>query len=1001
MAHVKRLTILSAKEIEVFFGIPQFDDKERSHYFSLSKTEYQLMQTLSASTRWYFILQLGYFKAKKQFFMLNYINVKTDLNFIARHYECHYPYKNISEETHRKIRALILKHLNYQDDIKTIKSILQKKSQELTYYTTKPKAIFEALYDFIAKSQFIMPHYSTLQQLIGQALKQEKLRLNNIIQQSTPKNIRQALNKLLTAENTYYDITLIKKDQKDFSYSEVTKTIQYKNDYHHLYEFSQKLMPRLFISNQMIDYYASMINYYSVAKLKKLPTFTAHLYLFCYIFRRMNKLNDNLMNSFVYYVDKYTKIAKEHAKECVYQLKLELSQSVKQVPNILRLFITKSITDKNIRSEGFKILPEEKFEPTINYMAGIALDEHLFRWEHYDKKQSEIVKNLRPIFMSLEFTCSPSYKNLGDAIAFLKAQFNAKIPLTKISALDFPIKFIPKHLINYIIKIDSANQANSIHLARFEFCVYWQIRKGFKENEVTLPDSISYKDLTNDLVPRHKQKAIMGKLDNVLLSRPFKKQLSENKNELDELYQQVNQRIENGENKSVKLERQDNKTRFILQYNAKEDLTNHDFFSKLPQVTITDVLNFAQQRTGFLHTFTHIKPLYAKATKDNQSILAAILANATHHGIYKMAAMSNIDYQALVNAEHNFIRLDTLKMASDCLSNAIAALPIFSEWSLQTNRLHASVDGQKFQTRIDVLQARHSAKYFPLKKGIVAYTLLANFIPLSVETISPNLHESYFLFDILKNMTADIALDYVSGDSHSINPVNFLLTRYLPIQFAPHLVHINSKIENLYSFSAPNQFKNLMIKPHYQVDTDLILSEEDNMNWIITSLLQGEVRQNIIIRKLSSLARHHRTCQAMAEYNRVFESIYTLNYIDNPSLRQYVRGSLNRLEAYHQLRRAIALGNGGEFRGNSELELAVWNECARLIANAIVYYNACLLSALLKKYKKLSSNKTILDVIKRISPIAWVNINMLGKFDFFTSALDLDIERMVDKVDLF
>ncbi len=105
----------------------------------------------------------------------------------------------------------------------------------------------------------------------------------------------------------------------------------------------------------------------------------------------------------------------------------------------------------------------------------------------------------------------------------------------------------------------------------------------------------------------------------------------------------------------------------------------------------------------------------------------------------------------------------------------------------------------------DILLARNSKKYFPLKKGVVGYSLLAHFIPLSVETISPNLHESYFLFDILKNYTADIKLDCVTGDGHAVNPVNHLLMRYLPIEFAPHLTSINNKIKNLYSFSHPNK----------------------------------------------------------------------------------------------------------------------------------------------------------------------------------------------------
>ncbi len=68
-------------------------------------------------------------------------------------------------------------------------------------------------------------------------------------------------------------------------------------------------------------------------------------------------------------------------------------------------------------------------------------------------------------------------------------------------------------------------------------------------------------------------------------------------------------------------------------------------------------------------------------------------------------------------------------------------------WAIEYEKIYAAVDGQKLQTRFDILLARNSQKYFPLKKDVVGYSLLANYIPLSVETISPNLHESYFLFD--------------------------------------------------------------------------------------------------------------------------------------------------------------------------------------------------------------------------------------------------------------
>lgn len=997
----KRLTLLSPEEIDSYFGVPQFTDIERSHYFSMSDEEHRLSQTLSSQTQWYFILQLAYFKAKKQFFIVDHNAAKVDVDFIVQTYQRQKPRKNVSEDSHRKIRKMLLGHCNISDDLSTARTELHQRAQELVMTTHNPKTIFISLYDYMAKSNYIIPQYSTFQKTISYALQQESTRLQKILDKLLPQYAVNALNQLLAVKDNFYEITSVKKDQKNFRHEEVKKVINYKQDYDRLYYAAKKIMPKLKITQNLVSYYASLVNHYPVAKLKILPRYKAYLYLLCYISQRLQKFNDNIMSSFNFYVDKYEKSSEKHAKQCIYEEKLNFMNDVKtKVPKILKLFIQESVDHSHIKKKGLKILPGKRLEKVIDYISGDSLDEWYFRWQHYEYKKSEIIKNLRPIFMSLDFQCSNSCNNLAEAIEFLKNQFNSKKPLTKVPINRFPTAFIPDNLAKYIYRVDDNNQITGVRYSQYEFCVYLRIRKHFKNNDVTIPDSINHKTIMDDLVPKHKRKSIIKELDNPLLSTPIRSTMPDNHKALDELYQRVNKQIENGDNKSVKIDQSGSKPRLILKYNSKEDLTNHRFFERLPKVGIIEILNFVHKKTRFLDQFTHIKPLYAKAKKDNQFILGVNLANATHYGIGKMASMSNLDYQLLHTAEKDFIRLDTLRPASDCISGATSKLTIFSHWAIQPNKIYAGVDGQKFQTRMDILMARNSAKYFPLKKGIVAYTLLADFIPLSVETISPNLHESYFLFDIIKNATANIQLDYVSGDSHSINPVNFLLMRYLPIEFAPHLVHINQKIANLYSIAHPNQYKGLIVAPHKHLKSDLILSEEDNISWLIASLLHGDVRQNIIVRKLSSLSKHHRTCKAMSEYNRVFESMYTLRYIDDPELRQYVRGSLNRIEAYHQLRRAIALANGGELRGGSELELIIWNESARLLANAIIYYNACLLSALLKKYQRLGDTATV-ELIKRISPIAWIHINLLGNFEFSLDSPAIDIESMVEAVDLF
>jgi len=102
--------------------------------------------------------------------------------------------------------------------------------------------------------------------------------------------------------------------------------------------------------------------------------------------------------------------------------------------------------------------------------------------------------------------------------------------------------------------------------------------------------------------------------------------------------------------------------------------------------------------------------------------------------------------------------------------------------------------------------------------------------------------------------------------------------------------------------------------------------------------------QATIVRKLSSYARQNQTKKALWELDALCRTLYILDFIDDPALRQSVQKALNRGEAYHRLRRAIAYVNAGKFRVKTEAEQQMGNECARLIANAIIYYNTRLLS---------------------------------------------------------
>ncbi len=122
-----------------------------------------------------------------------------------------------------------------------------------------------------------------------------------------------------------------------------------------------------------------------------------------------------------------------------------------------------------------------------------------------------------------------------------------------------------------------------------------------------------------------------------------------------------------------------------------------------------------------------------------------------------------------------------------------------------------------------------------------------------------------------------------------------------------------------------------------------------------------------------------------------------LDYIDDPDMRRNVHRSLNRGEALHQLISAIRKVGNSKLPGKTEIEMEMYNECTRLIANCIIYYNASLLSSLYNICKE-RKQKAYCDLIKRLSPVAWQHINLVGKYEFRQNQKSINIQEVIEDV---
>lgn len=460
----------------------------------------------------------------------------------------------------------------------------------------------------------------------------------------------------------------------------------------------------------------------------------------------------------------------------------------------------------------------------------------------------------------------------------------------------------------------SKKKIKAINPDYYEFMLYMCIEKGIKNGIVTIKDSLSYKSLNDELIANEDwligKEQMMRASENHLISLGIERILDSFKVLLNNCYKETNQNIISGINDKIKIKynKKDEILHWTLPYKKRDDSVNNEFFDNLNVANIGQIIKFTNHHTNFLKHFTHLLPTNSKNKPEEAFISACIVAKGTGSDIHKMKDISDIKEQDLISTYHNFIRYRTITDASDKIMNDIAKLPIFSKYTLADYGIHASVDGQKLETRYNVIKARYSSKYYGLGKGVSAYTLFANYLPLSTKIIGANEHESQYLLDILESNTSDIEVSGISGDMHSINRVNFILLYMFCYKFMPRLTKLDKKAsKNLVSFDDPKskKYDKYIIKPSSRVNEALILKEKDNILRIMVTLALKKNTQANIVKKLASY-KSNDTLKALVELNKIVMSLYMLDYIDDEGMRKCVHRSLNRGESYHQLRSAIA-----------------------------------------------------------------------------------------------
>lgn len=1002
-----RLVILGGEEITQLYDRPCFSNEEREEYFTLSPAETEALQHFRTfKSRLYFVQQLGYFKSKRQFFPLGLHEMEDDIAYILKRYfgdETVNDLSPVDKKTRLNHQNLILELFDYSYCGSREREKLGHKATEAARLCAKPVYVLRQLINYLADERIVLPSYTVLQDVVGKALSDEQSRLIEITQEHLRSADIKALRKLVNDADGLHEITKLKRHPKDFRITEIKREIRRGEQIKALYGTAKKLLPLLEISNENVKQYAGFIDYYTAYKLKQLNEGKAFLYLLCFIYHRFQHIHDNLIASFLYNVRGFIDDAANAAKDQVYEHQIKINRNIKKAGEVLKLLThdhnNPAMSLQDFQAAAFDIIERDKLAAVGEHLMNNAgFDENAFWWEYIGSIAGSFKLNLRPVIIAVTFAALSKNHPLLKAAEFIQTAFEKGRSLGSYPDDQFPTAFIPAKEKPYIYK-EEGNGMVRIMPDRYEFLIYKQLRKEIDAVNVYCPDSVRYRSCEDDLIDykqwRKDKSTLISKSGLPALKQPVKNHLAELKEVLESRINEVNARIESGENEFIT--RQDGEGEdWHLQYKPTEDPVNDPFYNELRQIDIGSILQFTNEHCGFIDGFEHVLGRYASKSVDDLTLYASLIAWGTNLGLGRMGEISDISFSTLGNVSNNFIRLETLKDANDRVCNGIATLPVFRLRDVG-GTVHSSSDGQKFETRIHTVNARHSPKYFGLKKGVVSLSLVANDVPVNARIIGANEHESHYVFDILYNNTTDIRPDIHSTDMHGINQINFGILHIFGYQFAPRYVSVQDKIRtSLHGFKNPGQYNGL-IRPTRKINEQLIIDEWDNCQRVFLSLAQKTTTQNIIVKKMSSYPGSNRIKKALWEYDNIIKSIYMLDYIDSPVLRRNVQKVLNRGENYHKLRRAVSYANFGKLRFKTEHEQQIWGECARLIANCIIFYNASILSHLIEHKDSIDDNQAV-ALLEKISLIAWQHVNFYGRYEFCKRLKPIDIDGIIKEL---